>query len=1045
MTRHFIFIEVLVALTLLTMPSLAQTTIEKATAKQIYVHQTATSKQIKVQKENTGQKVLTKEDVLTIKHQKQSQQVNTKKTANAEDSVATGKPVDAPFYFNDFADKEKQSEFGIINANGDEETWGFTEEGEVQYIYSISEAADDWLISPAMKLEAGKKYHIALDTHTLTMFYTERIEIKMGTEPKASSMTIDAIPATEVKWITNKTLETEELTVEETGYYHFGIHAISDADKYCLLIDNFLVEEKIDSMAPAEITNVTVVPGAVGSLEADISFTTPTKSISGADLTSNLTQIKVIRNHTVIKTFEDIVPGAELSCRDTEVQEDGFTKYQVIAANEHGFGMRSEPTSTYVGIDIPLSVNELEAIDNISSLEFHWNKVGQTGRNGGYVITKNVDYLLWTTKYQSIQGIYYPVLDKLCDSIRNAETTTIGFNTAEGEQEIVEWAVQAKNEIGTAENAYIPLLIGKPYSLPLIENFQERAFRHFWSASNAATLTSDSSSDGDGVSLAFLPEESGPTLLTTGKINLSNYANPTLIFDVKTESDSKLNILGQVNNGNFIVLMNNVPVASTFNTVKVPLRAIKNGNYALISFYSDFTNDTDSFIIDNIRIIDLFEYNLSANVQAPSAVTAGKTATVKVMVKNEGDYDAEGFTVKLAAGKQLLLQEKVEELSSFSSKTFFVDYKSTAFDEAGEVRLTATVDYENDLEPDDDISETIININESNVSSPTDVKSEKSTAGICLTWNAPEIAAPSPITEDFENKEDFPEFSIGDMTSSESIRTLGSWTLYDGNGISNYVFYNFYVPNLGDPSAWIVFNPCSSQLTKDISSTYPPHSGTQFLLSTCPANNTSTPQTNHWLISPELSGDEQTISFFGRELTAQYGAETFEILFSTTDKNVENFEILDESRCDVASEWNEYQYTLPIGTKYFAIKHTSRDIFGIMLDDITYIPKSEEIVNYNIYADGEFKAQVPADEHSYTFMPETNHQEFAISAIYTNGLESKPAIISTIANGIEMLTEGNENNPKNIYTIDGKPIYGTQKLDGLKGLYIIGKKKVLVK
>ena len=1047
MTRiHFIFIEVLVAWTLLTMPSLAQTTTEKATTKQLNVHQTTTNKQIKVLKQAAWQKLLKEKETLNKERQGQQLLVNTRKTAGTEDSVATGTPVDVPFYFNDFSDQKKQDEFGIINANGDEETWVFNDEGEVQYIYSITEAADDWLVSPAIKLSAGKKYHIALDVHTLTMYYKERLEIKMGTAPKVSSMTTEVIPATIVNGVSTETLETKELTVEETAYYHFGIHVISDADRYCLLVDNFLVEEMIDSMAPAEITNLSVIPGAAGALEADISFTAPNRSINGTNLTNNLAKIDVIRDNKIIKTFEDVTPGTELSWKDTEVPEYGFAKYQAIAANEYGFGMKSEPTNTYVGIDVPNSVSELDVVDNSSSLEFQWNKVESTGKNGGYVVTENVDYLLWSTEYQLSYGTYYLILDELRDSIRDARTTAIEYNTEEGEQKIIDWVVQAKNEIGTAENAYTSLVVGKSYTLPFIETFQGKSLRYFWSASNATILTSNSSSDEDGVSLAFLPEEIGPAMLTTGKVGLRNYVNPTLIFDVKSESaDSKLSILGQVNNGNYTPLMSSVPVTNTFSTIKVPLKTIKNGNYALISFFSNFANETDSFIIDNIRIIDLYEYNLSASIQAPNMMTAGKTATVKVTIKNEGDYDVDGFTVKLAAGKQLLLHETIkEELPSLGSKTFFVDYKSSIFDEAGEICLTATVDYENDLEPNDDTSEAFININESKASSPIDVKGEKSANEILLSWSAPETTEALPITESFEDQENFPEFSIGNTTSTESIRTLGDWTLYDGNGIDNYVFYNLYVPNLGNPSAWIVFNPSSSQLTKDISSTYMPHSGTQFLLSTCPANSTITPKANHWIISPELSGEYQKISFFARELTAQYGSETFEVLISTTDKNIENFIMLYEGQCDDAKEWREYQYQLPIGTKYFAIKHTSRDIFGIMLDDITYIPKSEEIVNYNIYVDGEFKTQVPANTRSYTFTTDMNHQELAVSAIYTNGLESKPTIVSLITNGIEKPTEGNENNSKNIYTIDGRPIYhGAQKLE--KGLYIIGNKKVLVK
>ena len=78
----------------------------------------------------------------------------------------------------------------------------------------------------------------------------------------------DAIAAVDVESLGAVTLENDRLTVDETGYYYFGIHDISAAGGYSLYVDNFVVEEGAADNAPAAITDLQVVQDAHAGLIA---------------------------------------------------------------------------------------------------------------------------------------------------------------------------------------------------------------------------------------------------------------------------------------------------------------------------------------------------------------------------------------------------------------------------------------------------------------------------------------------------------------------------------------------------------------------------------------------------------------------------------------------------------------------------------------------------------------------------------------------------------------------------------------------------------
>lgn len=153
--------------------------------------------------------------------------------------------IDELPYVNSFDDAASQKHFTIIDANEDGRTWNWYN-GMARYTYSSTNQGDDWLVSPAIKLVAGKKYAFSVAAHAQQASYPERLEVKAAQENTAEALAAgtEVLPSTDVTTPGFVTYENNVFTVAETGYYYIGVHAISDADSYYLYVDDFEVKLK---------------------------------------------------------------------------------------------------------------------------------------------------------------------------------------------------------------------------------------------------------------------------------------------------------------------------------------------------------------------------------------------------------------------------------------------------------------------------------------------------------------------------------------------------------------------------------------------------------------------------------------------------------------------------------------------------------------------------------------------------------------------------------------------------------------------------------
>lgn len=138
--------------------------------------------------------------------------------------------------------------YTVIDANGDGRTWkpgGFASHSVCMAPNSESvDAADDWMVSPAIKLEAGKSYTVSFDTD-MTLKKTEDIvELMAGAEATAEAMTERVSPEIKIHYNDKIfTTNTYTFTPKNDGAYYFGFHCKSlKADSGTPKIANFKIE-----------------------------------------------------------------------------------------------------------------------------------------------------------------------------------------------------------------------------------------------------------------------------------------------------------------------------------------------------------------------------------------------------------------------------------------------------------------------------------------------------------------------------------------------------------------------------------------------------------------------------------------------------------------------------------------------------------------------------------------------------------------------------------------------------------------------------------
>lgn len=136
-------------------------------------------------------------------------------------------------------------EWSIIDANSDNKTW-IKESGSsyssadgaaggIKYPYHSKNSGDDWCISPAITLEAGKEYKLKIWEKTGS--YAESYKVFLAQENTIEALTAGTtILNRESIKSSSWAKQVTTFTVETTGDYYLGIYGCSAADQFNLYL-----------------------------------------------------------------------------------------------------------------------------------------------------------------------------------------------------------------------------------------------------------------------------------------------------------------------------------------------------------------------------------------------------------------------------------------------------------------------------------------------------------------------------------------------------------------------------------------------------------------------------------------------------------------------------------------------------------------------------------------------------------------------------------------------------------------------------------------
>ncbi len=954
-------------------------------------------------------------------------------------------PAIAPPYDNKFEDESSLDLLTTIDANNDGSTWGYHPDQHcAYYVYNGENSGDDWLLSPPLKLEAGKEYTVSFVASNTIEQYAERLEVKCGEGDDPTAYTETLLPATE---LTEKKEYSATITPTKNQNVKVAFHAISDPDMFNLLLFRLKVSAGASLAAPDSATQVKVAPTANGDLSATVSCTLPTKTIDGAALTK-ITKAQLFRNDTLVSTlYGSLTPGGNASFLN-KVPTDGTYGYKVVVYNENGNGRESSVQQAFVGCDVPAALDSksIKVVDNGTSIDVSWQAVTQ-GKNGGYVDPAKMSYNLYDyIYYDDFFGYEY---GNQLDNVKGVDHTSINTNTNEGEQKMLSIYVQPQNEkgygaFGTANT----IVVGEAYPIPFYEPF-DNAYANYglwWinvSGSSSWYVNSDVPSAEGEPGAAVFDGCGDESYMASGKIAPAGASNLKLYFSAQSDAYAHGTITVQIQKSNGevddlkTISFAEAEEASAWQTETVDLNAYKNEPYIIVRFLGE---GSGYLFVDNIQVRDVLAHDLAVTMTAPESIKKGQTGKVSAKVTNYGENTATSYSVRLLDGNEVVETKDVTEpLDPMASASFDFDYATSVFNEASVADLTVEVVYSQDLNQDNNKATASVSLISSSKPAPAVVTAAVNESGaVDIDWKAPTVET-SQVTDGFDSY---------DTWSTEG---FGGWTTVDGDkGQCGLLFNDYEYGHQGEPFAFEIFEP--NAVSSDLLETNPemtPHSGDKYAIAVYSVLDDEFVDADNWLVSPSLSGEEQTISFYALNQADSQNSypETIELLYSTTGTDSDDFSLVKTVTIE-SGNWTEVSFDVPEGATYFAIHHvTTEGGYMLGIDDVTFVAGAGTLTGYNIYRDGKVIATVDGATLKYTDAAgQGDKSTYAVSAVYTDG-ESVPVIATFVSTSIDELKVLTKGQPFDVYTLDGKLV--GKDLTNVKrlhqGVYIINGHKVTVK
>ncbi len=941
-----------------------------------------------------------------------------------------------------FAPTAKESKlFTIVDANGDDNTINFVQmnfgalgtKDVFVYTTHTRNAANDWLYLPITNYDdAQAVYEFSMNAMRGST-KAESIEVVLATAPdgQTSSVVGTIVPTTSLN---NNPSDVQAsllnyvkgtFTVPAAGNYYVGVCVKSARNRDRVIMRDFSVA-KIENMAvthPKAVTGLTAKAAPQGELKADVSFTFPTANIAGTDYAADKTLSAVVKAEGCEAVTVSGTPGGNATASVPANQ--GNNSVTVTVADGDLIGLPAS-VSVYVGVEPPATVNNLIGTVDPSDFSMHLTWEAPTaGVNGGYIRPEGISYYLLEYKFDG-KSYNWEIVDDLGEDVTEYDYTL----PSDAPIQLVQLGILTENFAGRSTTFRVAAnVMGTPYPIPTTYNFtatgtpQNPTVNY---SSDDVTLVVGNPADDyneyatdDNLKALYTMSYFDVTdgFFTLPKFSTKGSVNAGVSLNVYGGSTSSFSITASTSGIDRKVVK--TFAASDFEEkgpqkVVVDLPAEFQGKdwvevgILYNTTYSWF-GDSEVFILYGYTFFDDVPYDFGVtaiegntlakigeeNMYVAHVTNLGNTANA-VPASNWKLTDAEGNTVT-----NVDLPAGTEEIAPGDEITFNISFIPTA-DQLGQYNLAYTL-IKADNKEFNDAMDKQIEVVKGIVPVVTDLHATEITfSNVTLGWSP--ISTSKSLVEDFEEETPLVLDGESDMVAGFK-RIDGDGQMVYGPNSSAYQ----QLPTANQPQSFVVWSQTDMEQIMKLgdNSPYKAASGDKFLIAFCPGpdSNGKAANADDWLISPEIAGGS-TFSFAMKPLTYLYGAETVEILYSSTGTAEEDFTLLETIKTPVGEgspTFEEYDFALPEDAKYVAIHYVSNDVFGIIIDDIGYTPASSELKlsGFDIYRNGVLLAgeqACPDNSYDDTTVEEDKEYSYTIVPILsdgTKGVESNTLVLRT--------------------------------------------------
>ncbi len=163
--------------------------------------------------------------------------------------IALGSAIEEFPWNTLFADQSEFDLWTVVNCNGGS-TWKWKArtvasagyDHQAMYEYDNQNDGDDYLVSPDLYLKKGARYQLKFAYAGANEYHTEKMEVTFG-HGKTAEAQNDVLKSLTMTDGTFRFCTLDLPEVEETGYYNFAFHAISEKGNFNLYVTDVTVTQ----------------------------------------------------------------------------------------------------------------------------------------------------------------------------------------------------------------------------------------------------------------------------------------------------------------------------------------------------------------------------------------------------------------------------------------------------------------------------------------------------------------------------------------------------------------------------------------------------------------------------------------------------------------------------------------------------------------------------------------------------------------------------------------------------------------------------------